>query len=260
MGWAVIGTRYSCSANVLDSEDTTIINEIDGPHLEGRSDADVEVIRVSNDRLINRIPSGFGNFFPNLLLVDWFRGNLTTIAADHLEQFPNLIMLNLEHNSLVSLDGDLFKPLKKLQWIAISNNLLQHAGHGLLDDLDDLVTAHFEVNPCINFFAGTPERMQELRTQLTIQCPPLDETTTEVTTTEIEECSVGCQTQINSLENVIAEEAQNLRNEAVQLREVNVQHEERINQQDEVIASYETRIAELERQIREILSSPCMQC
>lgn len=228
--------------------------------MEGRSDADVEVLQTSNDRQLNRIPLGFGNFFPSLMLVDWFRGNLTTIAADHLEQFPNLIMLNLEHNSLVSLDGDLFRHLNKLQWIAISNNLLLHAGHGLLDDLDDLTTAHFELNPCISFFAGTPERMQELRTELTIRCPPLEETTTEVTTTEIEECAVGCQTQMNSLENVVAEETQSLRNEVVQLREVNVQHEERINQQDEVIANYEERIVELERQIREILSSPCLQC
>lgn len=260
MAWAVIGTRYSCHAFIIDLGNLTTVYDIEGTHLEGRSDADVEVIRVSNFQVINHIPFGFDHFFPNLILVDWFSGNLTTVSADQLEQFPNMIMLNLEHNSLVSLDGDLFKHSRKLQWIALSDNLLQHAGHGLLDDLDDLETAHFESNPCINFYAGTPERIQELRTQLAIRCPPLDETTTEVTTTEIEECSVGCKMHIEALENVVFEESRDLRNEIEQLQEDNSRHEERISQQDEVIAEYETRIAELEGQIREILLNSCLQC
>lgn len=260
VAWALIGTRYSCNAFIIDLGNLTTIYAVEGTHLEGRSHADVEVINISNFQVINHIPFGFDHFFPNLILVDWFRGNLTTVSADRLEQFPNMIMLNLEHNSLVSLDGDLFKNSGKLQWLAISDNLLLHAGHGLLDDLHDLETAHFEGNPCINFFAGTPERIQELRTQLAIRCPPLDETTTEVTTTEIEECSAGCEIQIESLENAVFEESRGLRNEIEQLQEDNARHEERISQQDEVIADYETRIAELERQIREILTSPCLQC
>lgn len=259
VAWAVIGTRYSCQSTIIDAGNRTTVHEIAGEHMGGRSYSDVEVFRIWNFQVVNQIPLGLGGFFPNIILVDWFRGNLTTISAFHLEQFPNLIMLNLEHNNLVSLDGDLFRHVGLLEWIAISDNMLQNAGVGLLDDLHDLNTAHFESNPCISFFAGTPERIVELRSQLLIRCPPLATTSTE-TTTELEECSIGCQSQIDSLENNVSQETRELRSEIEQLRIDNASHEERIDRQDAVIADYEGRIAQLESLINEILSNPCLQC
>jgi Leucine-rich repeat (LRR) protein len=95
---------------------------------------------------------------------------LKTISADDLKQFPKLEILFLNMNKLVSLDGNLFQHTRKLQSVDFYANELEHVGENLLTGLENLKYASFQNNPCIDIYANTHQKVQELNDQLPIKC------------------------------------------------------------------------------------------
>ena len=209
-------------------------------------------------RLANRIVKGIEKFFPNLRVFYWDFGNLTTLTADDLKPFPELQALHVQYNKLVSLDGDLFKYTPKLRWIDFDKNLLENVGIGLLDGLNNLTSAWFINNPCIDMEAETPAAIQELKLKLQNQCPPLEistttsststslaSTTTISATTESGQCSIEC---VELIEN---------------LQEENKRQDDKISaqadmmlRQNEKIAAQGDAIQELKKQMRELWARP----
>lgn len=59
---------------------------------------------------------------------------------------------------------------------------LEHVSFGMLDSLNNLKKACFEEKPWINFNAGTPAEVKELKLKLQNQCPSLTTTTTTSST------------------------------------------------------------------------------
>jgi hypothetical protein len=104
----------------------------------------------------------------------------------------------------------------------------------------------------MDFYANTPELLEELKKKLLVQCPPLDSTTTDdsfpttsttmssSTTTTTTTCAIRC--SMNS-------EFDKL------MKKVQVQ-EETINDLQETVGRQDYRLVELEMMVREISSKP----
>lgn len=164
---------YTCWATILNEENPTIVTEVRGNHLEGRTNEDVkDFIAFNYHTRLTTIPAGIGNFFGNLQAFDWRSGGISSIDSSTFAPFRNLTFIDLGWNKLVSLDGHLFQHTGKLQGVVFRGNLLEHVGHGLFTGLTDLTYADFEINKCIDTWANTPLKIQELNRQLPIQCPP----------------------------------------------------------------------------------------
>lgn len=283
--WTIIGTRYTCRANVTNSLNSNVLEDVLGDHLVSRTNADVEVLDVNSQKL-NYIPRNIASFFINLRGLQLFRTNLISISSDDLMQFPNLLSLMSWHNELFTLDGDLFEHTERLQFIRFFNNSITNVGYEFLDDLDDLQRVNFQSNFCIDFDADTPVRIQQLKLQLLLQCTPLSTTslaTTTLSTTEETslECSPECLTYIEEIQAEVTElstttvelklETQELRtdtkyqsDEIFRLNIVSGDQANKINELESKVLSlaslnnlYEERLVELEKQMREIKSSPC---
>lgn len=202
--------------------------------------ADVKSLSVTKQPLVNWIPREIEKFFPDLTSIYFSESNITTISADDLKPFLNLLKLYLPNNKLVTLDGDLFQYTRKLQVVWIQINSLQHVGHDLLTGLNDLTMAYFHSNPCINIYATTREAVQQLNLQLPISCPPLETTTTVLTTITSGYCSSACSDQIKAAEQKVSMEINGLSVEISELKDVD-------KKKTEVIEGLEKRLVELEK-------------
>lgn len=241
--WVVIETHYSCEARVVQIDCPSLI--IVGDHLSGMNDTTVESLMVLSQEL-PQIPDGIESFFPNLRGIQIYDSKLQTISKDVLK-FPNLQVLFLNNNELVTLDADLFAYTPKLVHIWFRFNSLQHVGFNIFGHLNELATALFYGNPCTNQDANSRPEVIELNIQLPISCQPLDDnstTTISTTTTEPSEHCDECEWRtVEIVTKLVDEQEARI-----------VEHK---NDLTELVGAYEMRISELEAQMREILANPC---
>lgn len=182
-----VGSLYTCNATVTSVENPSTVTEIRGTHSEGSNNVDVKGFTIEGQKILTKIPKGIEKFFLNLQAFNWVSGNISTIDSSTLKPFPNILLIGLGGNNLVTIDGDLFQYTRWLRLIWININKLEHIGHDLLTGLSDLRYANFQLNSCIDVIASTSQQVQELNRQLPIKCPPLvttpDPPTTIISTT-----------------------------------------------------------------------------
>lgn len=98
---------------------------------------------------------------------------LESIAPSNLAAWSNLTVIRIIYNDIAYLDGNLFQNNRRLQRIDFFRNYIQNVGANLLANLSELTHAEFRRNDCIDVVADTREAVENLKTQLLIQCPPL---------------------------------------------------------------------------------------
>lgn len=225
-----IKTRYACKVNTISAEDLTTVDDIKGEHRSGKNNSDVEALWIENKFELSAMPSNIEQFFPNLVAISWFNGNLTTITSTDIKPFPKLIRIYLSFNKIATLDGDLFQYTSKMQRIHLNGNLISNVGVDLLADLTELARVDLRMNPCISINADTPDLIEDLKLQLSVTCPPLPTEpppATELSQTEFDPCLPRCSLNF---------ETDDLRRRA---------------------DDQEERIAELEKLVREMNSNSC---
>lgn len=163
--------KYTCSPTIIHSDHDEVLVEVNGVHIEGKNDTQVEMIWVRDGQILTFIPRGIDEFFPNLRGLTLHYTCIAEISANDLQQFPNLIDFNVFGNPIVSLDGDLFKHNTFMRYIYFGESLLQHVGFNLLGDLNNLRNVYFISNPCVNDSASWTEEIADLNQRLPILCP-----------------------------------------------------------------------------------------
>lgn len=239
----VIGEVYHCRPSVVATENENTLESVTGNHLSGRSDADVQYIFLEKQNLA-RIPKNLESFFPNLLGIEWYNSNLKVLTANDLKPFPELKVFSAYKNNLVSFDADLFEFSPELRWISFYSNNIQHVGQDLLSQLSFLIYADFRSNPCINKLGSTPEAIEDLKSLLSAQCPPVEQTTTSETTTATEEpgdCPNKCVEQIESYGE-----------EIMKLNDKITEQSDTISQLSKTVEKFEERFREIETRLREL--------
>lgn len=171
--FVIIGRTITCDATLISSGNETDVIEVRGEHPNGLPTKDVWALNLIEDEWalnLNRIPQNIGVFFPNLRVIQWFPGNLTSISAADLEPFGELLMLHLWNNRIASLDANLFQHTPNLRLLVFSDNLLENVDATLFDGLQ-LNEAYFDNNPCVDMFAHNPETFAALIQAFQDQCP-----------------------------------------------------------------------------------------
>lgn len=175
--WVVLDSPYTCNIAGVTSSEITEVTGIIGDHEPGRNNSDVLGFSTIGRNFFATFPSNLDRFFPNLIGIGIWGGNLSSILSDDLAPWSNLTELYASENRIQELDGDLFVNTQRLQHVTFRGNFIQNVGINLLANLDQLTYANFANNTCINSVATTPVEIANLKVQLVAQCPPLQTTT-----------------------------------------------------------------------------------
>jgi Leucine rich repeat len=240
----VVGNIYICDDPwVVDFGDGKTLTSVDGVHLEGKNNDDIEGFQCGSIFNTLAFTPNLFDFFPNLRFINWQSITLNTISSSDIHLFSALEVIAIRYTQIVSIDGDLFQQNPKLRYISLAANQIQHVGENLLANLPLLEIVNFEGNICLSTIAMTQDSIQELNRELPIQCPPLittePPTTTTTWTPQPEYCPADCSERFGRNEHEIStlKAKQEAQNKAI--NELNVE------------------IVELKRQVRELMASPC---
>jgi Leucine-rich repeat (LRR) protein len=75
---------------------------------------------------------------------------MKAVEKKDLQQFPELIYVDLSRNELELLLGDLFEANPKIHTFDFGYNQISHIGHSLVTNLKRLRTAYLKRNRCID--------------------------------------------------------------------------------------------------------------
>ncbi|CRK99780.1 CLUMA_CG013088, isoform A [Clunio marinus] len=141
----------SCIYTSSITQPNTIIQKINGKHLDGKSDKDVEGICFTNTT-VNYFPQGLNKIFPNLKTVQVHNCGLKSITRRDLIGLENIQELSCYHNKITSLPDNLFRNMKKLIDISFFDNELHCMSSELLMPIlkNDLKFVDFRENRSID--------------------------------------------------------------------------------------------------------------
>jgi Leucine-rich repeat (LRR) protein len=154
------------SLNVVS---TSIVTDITGVHLEGKSNNDVQMFAILNQNC-PVLPQGIEKFFPNIRTIFVQNSKLTKISSPDLQPFSNLHDLMLSDNLIENLPSNLFETNPSIQFVRIDNNKMAKVGANIFDPLINLSLVSFEGNVCINQAAVGSEAITALKETLSLNC------------------------------------------------------------------------------------------
>jgi hypothetical protein len=167
-----LGIIYECdSMAVENSGNLTIIEEIRGSHMSGKTNANVLGFWERSGNL-NYIPSNLNSFFPNIRGFHSANSPLLKVSASDLQPFPNLVRFSVITAHFTSIEGDLFQHTRNLRRVEFNRGRLTSVGENLIHGLNQLTFMQF-FNPCLNFTANTPDLMLKMKQNLLLECRPL---------------------------------------------------------------------------------------
>lgn len=182
IAWPVANLRYTCDVTAVQNPaEVTNVTGILGSHTLLHKNFDIEALSMVGTNFFSKIPANVESFFPNLLVLSVV-DRLKSVSAADLKPWPNLMVLSLGGNLITTLDGNLFQFSLSLKHISFYDNPITNIGVNLLSSLNLLTYVSFGKTSCINSYAGTPQAIADLRTQLIKKCPS-HETTLKPTTT-----------------------------------------------------------------------------
>lgn len=171
--WPIVNSQYACYALVGKVRDGDVVTNVCGKHQGSNKNADVRIFFMSDDKIFNRIPRGLETYYSNLVGLKWFNGLLLSVTANDLKPFPNLRVLSLQGNQIFSIDADLFKYSKNLEYINIGYNSLEHVGQDAFGSLSLLKELNILETYCINMRGfSSPDTITNIKQQLPKLCPP----------------------------------------------------------------------------------------
>lgn len=203
------------------------------------------------------VPEELSEFFRNLDALWIDRSSLISISANDLRPFPRLVFLQLDDNQLTSLDGDLFAHTPNLQGMSFQWNKIEHIGHDLVTNLNNLTILLLQYNVCVDAWATTRAEVLSLGARLSDLCPPLDDTTTEATTTteitsgqclcdeeieEVRELNLALGVQVDSLLALNVDQNSRIEQQSIEIEQLQRSNEQLIEEN----AAFAERLLEIE--------------
>lgn len=167
---------YYCNVlnNFESTSDDFIINSVNGTHKEKMTNLDVRGFFISGemeDKIVKVFPSNLSSFFPNLQRIHVKSCGLEKIDTENLQNFPNLIYLNLYYNKIKRLEQDLFKFNPKLSHITLESNLIEFIDYNEFDGLKKLTNLNLDRNKCIKDDAmGNRKKVLKLIEKIKEKC------------------------------------------------------------------------------------------
>lgn len=172
---SVINSKYTCTATPYEFEKNRTLEVVNGVHSTGKNISHVEGVYIRNCVHFDYIPEGISQLFPNMIALTLYQCGLTTLYGYELEEYPKLEYFSAFNNKIVRIDGNLFRPTKRMRFVGFESNQLKSVGTNLLERLLFLEYGYFSNNLCINTYASSSSAVPCLVGQLRVYCPDVDE-------------------------------------------------------------------------------------
>jgi hypothetical protein len=213
---------YSCDATLFFLGNDPRVVSVDGTHLQGQTNANVERILIFGQQ-VPFFPQDMQSFFGALQAIEFWQTSLNNITMQDLVPFQQLRDFIFDENQINMIPGNLFMFNPQLMRVDFSHNRnLQVIQNNLFGNSPNLIQARFINSNCIDEQAMNRQQVENLNQRLHLLCnldgPPTTTTTwtpptttsTPTTTTPTttwwtttqwppQECQAGCQNQINNL-------------------------------------------------------------
>lgn len=178
---------YICDVKNYTDEGNHVITQIRGNTENTKAYSDVQGIYLNlQGKNLTYIPRGFENFFPNLIAIFVYEGEIEELNGDDLKELKNLEYFAIEFNPLEKIPQNLFANNPKMKNIFFDNNKITHVAVGFLDGLNDLQRVYFSNNPCSNFDAESTSDIEMLKSFLIEHCDDIKTTTEAPLTLNLE--------------------------------------------------------------------------
>lgn len=141
-----------------------------GSHIPGRSNSDVTGF-VTGSKELKVIPSGIGNYFPNIQSLTLQSTSISSINKNDLKEFPNLKALEIFDSNLEVIPADCFQNNPHLEWIDLHLNKIASIDGKVFDGLVNLKSLFLDRNVCIDRFAPkNRDKVLELIEEVKAKC------------------------------------------------------------------------------------------
>lgn len=154
----------------FDNSSQSRITYVTQDHIKGKSNDDVESLRIVGQHLIN-FPTGIDQFFPNLKEMIASISKIQVITKECFKGLSDLLYVDFSGNQITTLGDDLFTYTSNLVSIDFSKNHIKSIGKNTLTSLKNLTSLNFDGKD--NKCSGTGkyrERVEKLIHKFTASC------------------------------------------------------------------------------------------
>jgi FtsZ-binding cell division protein ZapB len=122
--WQSRGPYYMCQVqnrDIFRGQSMTIAS-IEGAHLPGMTDHDVQAFFLNGAHNLNQIPANLSGVFPNLVMLSIDNSKITDLTSDDLKPFPKLKYFIMTSSLIEVIRGDLFAHTPRIEVIDFRNS------------------------------------------------------------------------------------------------------------------------------------------
>lgn len=112
---------YTFTATVMNASTYSVLQGIKGQHLTNKGNSDVKGLTIIEQDL-SHFPKNLEKYFANLIFLYFGKTKLTTISAEDLKPFPNLIRFSSYRNPVVALNKNVFQFSRKIKYLSRNFN------------------------------------------------------------------------------------------------------------------------------------------
>lgn len=199
------------SEQPLRCNDLETITGVKGNPVSGYTNAMVKGLGI-HKQSINYMPSGFANYFPNIVGLELANSNLKVIRKQDLSPFKVLEAIVMHGNRLESLELDTFEGNPNIVSIYLANNDFKHLNPKTFDPLPKLQALDFSSNRCISMSANTPQQLAELKIEMRLQCKSVGDQIADAIALEDEKDNLAVsklEAEIEKLKSIVMQFASN---------------------------------------------------
>lgn len=146
----LVGSRYTCTATVMDLGEGPNLTGVTGNHQLGLNNSNVEAVIINNQPAVTFIPQKMRLFYYKMTVISLTTCGMTTFAGNDLDEYVDLEYFSVYNNKIASVPGNLFHHAPRMRLMNFNYNLITHVGENLIEPLFFLAQALFSVNTCIN--------------------------------------------------------------------------------------------------------------
>jgi Leucine-rich repeat (LRR) protein len=176
--YSIIGNAYQCKVEATTKVDNNYkkVQKINGIHQDINSNKACQML-WTRGIIFHYIPRGIGDHFENLEAIWIHWSGLKELS--NLEQFPNLRYIYARHNELTELKSDVFKNNSLIEWIDLKHNNLKFIDGQIFLPFKNMTNLNLKDNYCIDqHYHGklgrppphTPIPLWEINFEININC------------------------------------------------------------------------------------------
>jgi uncharacterized coiled-coil protein SlyX len=169
------GNIYACDATISFSDgDQVQVKYVNGTHMSGKSNADVQSFNILNQENVVRVPRELYQYFPNLEVIYFYKTGLKEITSDDFINLSKLVSFDFNPNKIETIGNDVFKHQgSNIRSLSFHGNPIKNIGINVFSRMSNLQVIHFGLTPCANVGVnGDNARAIKVVNEAALKCPP----------------------------------------------------------------------------------------